>query len=164
MVPWWVSALLVVLGLALAAIVLGRVASASTPARDVGVVDGRLRPCPDSPNCVSSEPGGAQGSFAVAPFAVASLEAVGSEGDPLAVVREVLAQQPRTAIVERSASYLRAEVRSATFGFVDDVEVRWDDDAGVAHVRSASRLGYGDLGVNRNRVERLRAELEDRTR
>jgi len=157
MLPWWVSFMLIVVG----AVVVGRVASAVTPARNVGIVDGRLRPCPDAPNCVSSEAGGARGAFVVPPFASPPVGAEAAD-DPLERVRDALAAEPRTTIVEEADGYLRAEARSAVFGFVDDVEVRWDRGANVVHVRSASRLGYGDMGVNRNRIDRLRAALGSR--
>lgn len=106
----------------------------------------KLRPCPGSPNCVSS---------------------VGSDGlgpipfdGPVATARERLAEivrtLPRTTVVEQSDDYLRAEIRSGLFGFVDDLELAFDQAAGVVHFRSKSRTGYWDLGVNRRRVERIR--------
>ncbi len=73
--------------------------------------------------------------------------------------REVLAAMPRTKIVTEEADYLAAEVRSALFRFVDDVELAFDDDAKVIHFRSASRIGYSDLGVNRKRMQRIREAL-----
>jgi uncharacterized protein (DUF1499 family) len=62
-------------------------------------------------------------------------------------------------IVTDSAGYLHAECESAVFGFVDDLELHLRPDEGVIAVRSASRLGYSDVGANRRRVERLRAML-----
>jgi len=66
---------------------------------------------------------------------------------------------PRTTVVEDDGTYLHAESRSAFFGFVDDLEIRNDALTGRAQVRSAARLGYFDLGVNRARVEALRGAL-----
>jgi uncharacterized protein (DUF1499 family) len=63
--------------------------------------------------------------------------------------------------VEEEAGYLHAVCRSRLFGWADDLELRIDTEAGVVHVRSASRVGYSDLGVNRRRVERLRAALRE---
>ena len=63
---------------------------------------------------------------------------------------------PRTRIVEEERDYLRVEVRSAFFRFVDDVELAIDADAGLVHFRSASRVGHSDLGANRRRMETLR--------
>ena len=118
----------------------------------LGVADGRLAPCPERPNCVSSE--ARKPDQRVAPLPLGSDPALGWER-----LRAAVAGLPRTRIVTGSADYLHAESRSALFGFVDDLELRRDPDAGVAHVRSASRLGYSDLGVNRRRVELLRAAV-----
>jgi uncharacterized protein (DUF1499 family) len=63
---------------------------------------------------------------------------------------------PRTSVITVSDSYLHAEFTSLIFRFVDDVEFVIDNDAKVIHVRSASRLGTSDLGVNRKRVEEIR--------
>ena len=64
---------------------------------------------------------------------------------------------PRTKIVTENETYLYAEFASNLMGFVDDVEFYLDKTAGVIHVRSASRLGQSDLGVNRQRIEAIRA-------
>lgn len=66
---------------------------------------------------------------------------------------------PRMQIVVRTDRYLRAEAASRVFGFIDDVEFALDPDANLIHVRSASRIGYSDLGVNRDRIERIRMLL-----
>jgi len=65
------------------------------------------------------------------------------------------------SIITEEGSYLHAETRSFLFRFVDDVEFMMDTDSRVIHVRSASRTGYSDLGVNRRRVERLRRAFND---
>ena len=75
-------------------------------------------------------------------------------------LNDVIREMPRSSIVEFKPNYLRAEFRSALFRFVDDVEFLIDDTLGVMHVRSASRVGYWDLGANRRRVERIRTQLE----
>jgi uncharacterized protein (DUF1499 family) len=119
----------------------------------IGVVDGRLQPCPGSPNCVCSQPSDA--SHHVAPLPL--------DGDPTGAIpklRQLVASMPRTRIVTTTAAYLHAEFRSWLLGFVDDVEFLVDADAGVVHVRSASRTGYSDLGVNRRRVETIRRSMK----
>tara|TARA_B100001971_G_C18262904_1_gene588766 strand:- start:1643 stop:1966 length:324 start_codon:yes stop_codon:yes gene_type:complete len=80
----------------------------------------------------------------------------GSPADAWAVLKFFLQSLPRTHVVEEVGWYLRAEAKSRIFGFVDDVEFVMDVRNGVLHVRSASRIGYSDLGVNRNRIERVR--------
>jgi uncharacterized protein (DUF1499 family) len=120
---------------------------------DLGLKEGRLRPCPSSPNCVSSEAGTPDGKL------VAPLQAPGGRSE-MARLEAVVAGWPRTAIITRSADYLHAESTSLLMRFVDDVEFRFDSTANVIHVRSASRLGESDLGVNRKRVEGIRAKWD----
>jgi uncharacterized protein (DUF1499 family) len=73
--------------------------------------------------------------------------------------RAAVLSLPRTQIVAESANYLHAECSSAVFGFVDDLELHLRPKSGLIAVRSASRLGYRDFGVNRKRIEKLRAVL-----
>jgi uncharacterized protein (DUF1499 family) len=79
--------------------------------------------------------------------------------DAWRAVRAALANLPRTKIITETADYIHMECSSAIFGFVDDFELHLRAAQGVIAVRSASRLGYSDLGVNRKRVENLRAAL-----
>jgi uncharacterized protein (DUF1499 family) len=122
---------------------------ANAPARGIPV-DERFAPCPDSPNCVSSY--ASDDLHAIDPLPLTA-------SDPLRVVREIVEALPRTQIVTVDDDYLHATFASRVFGFVDDVEFRVDAAAGVIQVRSASRVGYGDMGVNRRRVEDLRQRL-----
>lgn len=87
---------------------------------------------------------------------------LGEARDPWPVVAEVVRNMARTRVVSQSERYLHAEVRSRVFRFVDDLELRYRPDDGVIAVRSASRTGRADLGVNRRRVERLRRALRAR--
>jgi uncharacterized protein (DUF1499 family) len=115
----------------------------------------RLAPCPGSPNCVSSD--AADQAHYTAPFAII-LPA--KEAWPL--VRETVNEIPRTEITSQTDSYLHAECRSAVFRFVDDLELELRPGDGIIAVRSASRMGHSDFGVNRRRVERLREALRSR--
>lgn len=119
---------------------------------NLGVHGSVLAPCPSSPNCVSSD---AKDSF----HQVAAFQLALSAADAWPVVREAVASIPRTVIVTETPDYLHAECSSAIFGFVDDLELHLRTAQGSIAVRSASRLGYGDLGVNRRRVENLREVL-----
>ncbi|MEO5764226.1 MAG: DUF1499 domain-containing protein [Casimicrobiaceae bacterium] len=133
------------------AALFGNLFSGAAPST-LGLRDGTLAPCPDRPNCVSSRQHDA--SHAVEPFAYT--------GDATAAMARLAAQietQEGASIVTQRADYLHAEYRSRIMGFVDDLELQADAAAHVIHVRSASRVGYGDLGVNRARVEALRAAL-----
>lgn len=121
---------------------------------NLGVSEGRLAPCPSSPNCVSSDASDA--AHAVAPFELAA-----PPDAAWRAAREAVAALPRTRVVSDTGTYLHAECRSAIFGFVDDLELALRPEEGRIAVRSASRLGYSDLGVNRKRVETLRAALRE---
>lgn len=119
---------------------------------NLGARQGRLAPCPSSPNCVSSQAEDA--SHRVAP-----LEFEGSAGEAWQAALAATASLDRTRIVTDTGQYLHAESRSRIFGFVDDLELLLDAREKVIHVRSASRTGYSDLGVNRSRVQTLREKF-----
>jgi uncharacterized protein (DUF1499 family) len=130
---------------------------AGTPPADLGAKDGRLKPCPRSPNCVSSQAERADETHAIAPLAF--------KGDPAGAwraLRDLVAGWERAKVVAEHDGYLRAEFATRVMGFVDDVEFLLDPGARVIHVRSASRLGRRDFGVNRERVEAVRSRLAAR--
>ena len=122
---------------------------------NLGVSKAGLAVCPGSPNCVSSNAD--KDSHHIAPFEPAIDFAIAWQE-----VREAVSALLRTHVVTDTGTYLHAECRSALFGFVDDLELHLCPDENIIAVRSASRLGYSDLGVNRERVERLRALLRER--
>ena len=109
-----------------------------------------LVPCPASPNCVSSEAQDADHHVAPLHFAVAAVDA-------WRILKERVAMLPRTVIVTEKPGYLHAQSESAVFGFVDDLEFYLRPVQGLIAVRFAARTGYYDFGVNRQRVEELRA-------
>jgi len=119
---------------------------------NLGVIDSELAPCPSSPNCVSSDAG--DDVHRILPF---QLEV--SPAEAWQVARATVLELPRTRIVSETPDYLHAECQSAVFGFVDDLELHLRPAAEIIAVRSASRLGYSDFGVNRSRVEGLRNSL-----
>lgn len=122
---------------------------------DLGVHEGRLKPAPPTPNCVNSQSAGAYSK--IAPF--------GYTGDgkvALARLHAVIMAMPGARVVEVQAGYVYAEFTSRWLGFVDDVEFLLDENAAVIHVRSASRLGRKDFGVNRQRVEAIREAFGSR--
>ena len=108
-----------------------------------------LAPCPEKPNCVSSLATDTR-------HFIEPLQFTGEPVDAWARLKAILQRQTRTRIVAEQDGYLHAEFRSAVFRFVDDVEFAMQEELMVIHVRSASRTGYSDFGVNRRRVERLR--------
>lgn len=116
---------------------------------NLGVKAGKLAPCPNTPNCVSSH--SEDREHKIEPLPYTSLDNI----------KKVIESMERTTIMEESENYLYVEFKSRLMGFVDDVEFHKDDINQVIHVRSASRLGKSDLGVNRKRVEAIREKLQD---
>ena len=118
----------------------------------LGVSHGAFAPCPSSPNCVSSD--ASDSGHHITPFHLAV-----SPVDAWPVALELVSGIARSHIVTERENYLHAECRSFLFGFVDDLELHLRPTEGIIAVRSASRLGYSDLGVNRRRIEDLRTSL-----
>jgi uncharacterized protein (DUF1499 family) len=117
---------------------------------DLGAKDGRLAACPASPNCISSQADDERHRVAPLTFS----------GDPDAAftqLKQVLARRKDTTVIEERTGYLRVELHT-TF-FVDDAEFLLDRERCVIQVRSASRLGYSDLGKNRSRMEEIRKQF-----
>jgi uncharacterized protein (DUF1499 family) len=123
---------------------------------NLGVKDGKLAPCPNSPNCVSSQAPTSDQEHAIAAIAYKS-----SPTQAMANLKGIIQGMERTKVVNETNDYLYAEFTSALMGFVDDVEFYLDQPAGVIQVRSASRLGKSDLGVNRKRVDEIRVKLTE---
>jgi uncharacterized protein (DUF1499 family) len=119
----------------------------------LGVRDGRLAPCPSTPNCVSSRD--SDKGHAIEP-----LKFSGPAKDAMAKLKAIIQDMPRAVIVTGTENYLHAAFTSLIFRFVDDVEFYFDDAAKLVQIRSASRLGRSDFGVNRKRTEVIRAAWE----
>ncbi len=124
---------------------------------NLGVKDGRLAPPKRTPNCVSSQADPADAEHYVAPIAFA-----GKLSEAMPAARRAVESLPRTKIIACEERYLYAEFRSRLLGYVDDLELAFDEKARLFHVRSASRLGRRDFGVNRKRVEALRKAIAGR--
>jgi uncharacterized protein (DUF1499 family) len=119
---------------------------ADTPARK------KLPPCFDTPNCVSSQ--ATDKRHYIAPFKIS--------GDPKlawAELRKAIMTHVRMIITHETGSTLHAEATSLVLHFVDDIDAILDAEAGLIHIRSASRRGHSDFGVNRKRIEKFRAQL-----
>jgi uncharacterized protein (DUF1499 family) len=120
----------------------------------LGVKQGRLAPCPSSPNCVSTQSPDESHRMDPIPYQ-------GSMGEARERVRGIVLAMPRTKIAGETDDYLHAEFRSLIWRFVDDVEFLFDDASKRIHFRSASRVGHSDLGVNRKRMETIRERFEN---
>jgi uncharacterized protein (DUF1499 family) len=134
------------------ALLLAACAAIDSP-DSTGIQKGLLAPCPDRPNCVSSD--AEDQAHRIDPLVIGS-----DPGKFWETLQTVLRTRPRTRIVAVTDDYLHAEEKSRIFGFVDDIEFHLRPAEGIAAVRSASRTGYSDLGVNRKRIEQIRAELK----
>ena len=124
--------------------------SASCAAGEPPAKPNKVMPCPDSPNCVSSL------STDKAHF-IEPLHYAGSLADAKQRLIDILQNTKRVRLIEIETDYIHAEFRSLIFQFVDDVEFYFPSEESIIHIKSASRTGYYDFGVNRRRVERLRS-------
>lgn len=126
---------------------------------DLGAPGGRLKPPSATENSVTSQadlyPDHPQRTYA----RIAPLRYSGDGPAALARLADLLAAMPRTTVITRQPHYLYAQCSTRWLGFTDDVEFVLDSAAGVIHVRSASRIGRKDFGVNRARVEQIRAQF-----
>lgn len=112
----------------------------------------RISTCPDSPNCVSSkaEPGG----HYIDPVVYA-----GTLENARLRLLEVIADFSRARVLTEESAYLHVVFTSLVFKFEDDVEFEFDDSEKLIHLKSASRTGYSDFGVNRRRIEAIREKF-----
>jgi uncharacterized protein (DUF1499 family) len=120
---------------------------------NLGVKDGRFAPCKPTPNCVSSQADPADGEHYVAPIAF---------NGTMQELRRAVESMERATVISEEGNYLYAEYKSRLMGYVDDVELWLDEKARLVQVRSASRLGRRDFGVNRERIEALRLLIGSR--
>ncbi len=122
---------------------------------NLGVHDGRLAPPRRTPNNVSSQ----TDKQADAQHYIEPLRYTGDARQAWTALGRIVAGMARVKVVKAEPNYLYAEFTSKLMGFVDDTEFYLDERAGVIQVRSASRLGRGDHGVNRGRIEYIRSKL-----
>jgi uncharacterized protein (DUF1499 family) len=148
--------LLVILVFIVILFIAARLMVARQPApTNLGLSNGRLQPCPETPNCVSSQAAHTDTEHYLPPIPY-----TGDETFTMSQIIKVISAMPRTTLVKQDNSYLHAEFRSRMFGFVDDVEFLLDDSNKLIHFRSASRLGKSDLEVNKKRMLELTEKLK----
>lgn len=150
--------------------VLGYLSKKGNP---IGLIDTQLAPCVQKPNCVCSEYPDDQAHF-VSPISVLPLDldvvtpTLKHTSEDIMRIAEaaVLALggklQTDDDRLQKASFYLSATFQSALFGFVDDVELRFDSTSNLLHLRSASRVGRSDFGANLKRVEKLKANISAR--
>ena len=117
-----------------------------------GLVAGSLSKCPDKPNCISSEKKDDTAHY-IEPIKIP--EDISIELDSLHILKDTI-RDMGGSIEDESEDYFASTFESGVFGFVDDFEIRIDTKENVIHIRSASRVGHGDMGVNKKRIELLK--------
>jgi uncharacterized protein (DUF1499 family) len=123
---------------------------------NLGVNNSKMTPCPKTPNCVSSQANDEEHYIKPIVFE-------GTQQEAHDRLLQIIESEKRTKIVTDQEDYIHVEFTSALFRFVDDVEFYFPNektDETIIHVRSASRIGSSDLGVNRKRIERIRSKFQ----
>jgi len=141
--------------IAMAITLLFLLAVMSRAGKQPGLFEGSLSKCPDKPNCVCSEYRDDVSHY-IEPISIH-----GAAAGTFTILKAVILDMGGAIQTERD-DYLAVTFSSTFFGFTDDLEIRVDAHRGVIHVRSASRVGYGDAGVNRNRVDQLKGLYKKR--
>ena len=120
----------------------------------LGVREGKLRPCPDRPNCVSTQSERRRHAMTPLPY-LQTLEV--SREKILSIIKGI----KRAKIIKYTETYIHAEFKTSLWHFVDDVEFFLDENARVVHFRSSSRFGYYDFGLNRRRMKEISEKYLD---
>ena len=157
-VKWLVIVVVLLVVVAIAAGQLGFLQG--TAPTDLGVRDGRLKPPSMTENSVTSQaalyPDHPQRKYAdIAPLALK-----GDGPATIAKIKAIVEGMDGAKVIKSEPNYLYAQFTTKLMKYVDDVEFWFDPAAKLIQVRSASRVGRGDLGVNRKRIEAVRAALE----
>jgi uncharacterized protein (DUF1499 family) len=148
---WFIRRVSLVLILTLGAL-FGLSMTSSQP-ENLGVTNGRLAKCPDSPNCVSTQASDES-------HQMPAITLSGTKEEIIAKIKSVIKSDfPRARLIEETDNYLHYEFTSLVFRFVDDVEFLVDD-ASEVNFRSASRVGRSDLGANRKRMGKISERLK----
>ena len=134
-------------------ILMSLVGCAGSRPDNLGISGDLLRDCPKKPNCVSTTSTSDKNK----------IDPISTSDSPVISMQKltsIVQSMPGASIIEASTNYLRVEFKSSIFGFVDDVEFFQADGKSQISMRSASRMGYSDLGVNRKRMEQIRASYQ----
>lgn len=127
---------------------------AGIPPTNIGINNGQLAACPFTPNCVSSQAAATDAEHGIKP-----IEIGGDTAQRMKDLKLAIGSMPRSTMIKETNNYLYAEFASKLMGFVDDVEFYFDSDGKSIQVRSASRFGESDFGVNRQRIEEIRSKV-----
>lgn len=156
---WFLVLILILVILAILAGQLGMFKGVAP--NDLGVAEGRLKLPADTPNSVSSQadlyPNHPQHSYA----RIEPLPSVGDSKSTLERIKAIIESMPGSEVITYQEHYLYVQFTTRVMKFVDDAEFWFDPQSNVVQVRSASRLGKSDLGVNRKRIEWIRRQLKE---
>lgn len=144
----------IAIGLVIAFLLWNNHVFAGVSPTNIGVNNGKLAICPNTPNCVNSQAIAGDTEHAIQPIQIS-----GEMPQRIADLKLAIRSMPRSTIIKETNNYLYVEFASKLMGFVDDVEFYFDNDGKLIQVRSASRLGESDLGANRQRIEEIRAKV-----
>jgi len=128
-------------------IVLGQMSKSGEAS---GLFEAKLTKCPDKPNCICTE-FVADASHYIEPIGFSQSDAAEALSRLKSSIREM-----RGSIQAETVNYLAFTFTSSIFRFVDDLEIRIDKDLKIIHMRSASRVGHSDRGINKKRIEQLK--------
>ncbi|MCY7367034.1 MAG: DUF1499 domain-containing protein [Chamaesiphon sp.] len=146
--------IVIAIGLVITFLLVNNHVFAGISPTNIGVNNGKLAICPNTPNCVNS-----QAIVSDTEHSIKSIQIGQGIPQSMADLKLAIKSMPRSTIIKETNNYLYVEFTSKLMGFVDDVEFYFDDDGKSIQVRSASRLGESDLGVNRQRIEEIRSKL-----
>ena len=122
--------------------------------KPIGIVDGKFYPCPNTPNCVSTQATGKE-------HKIEPIQYSGTLNEAKEKIIQIMNSLKRSKIIINKENYIHVVFRTAIFRFIDDVEFLFNDSEKVIHFRSRARLGYSDMGVNRKRMEKIREMYKD---
>ena len=143
------------IALTLSSVILLTACTGTRPA-DIGVNNDRLTPCPESPNCVGSFEDDKDETHYIEAYSTNQT----NQETTWSALKSIIDKNDSAEIIHADDSYIYAEFTSGIMRFVDDTEFMLDKDKNLIQLRSASRLGYKDFNVNRERLEAIRIELE----
>lgn len=157
---WLIGTAIALAAVVVAAVIAGQAGLLrGNPPADLGVRDGRLKRPSLTPNSVSSQ-ADLHADHPMREYArIPALSAGASGPEAIRRVRALVQRMPGATVIEERDDYLYAQFETRTLRFVDDVEFWYDAATQQLHVRSGSRIGRKDFGVNRARIEAIRVQL-----
>ena len=133
----------------------GLISCGGTKPEDLAVANAKLKPCPSSPNCVSTHADRTDQEHYISPIRYKESRQQAKEK-----LMAVIDEMPRTKLHANQDDYIHVTFTTLVFRFVDDVEFYLPNDARLIHFRSASRIGYADLGKNRRRMKNVKEKFK----